>query len=168
MVIYSTFYLTKSTLRVFTGMNFSDFFIFIARMSLANVFNLYSLARNSDLDLPKWGCPRISNHLAFNLASVRKISLLMKSEGVLAGNYGILDLRVTLEDLRFRQLCISLGRMYEINDEDRNVTHTLMIDIDKYGTQISTPEDLVRFLDYVIERFGISCIEGNVMLPAGD
>ncbi|KAE8709636.1 cell division cycle protein 48-like protein [Hibiscus syriacus] len=145
-------------------MNFNDFFIFISRFSLANAVELYYLHGESNSESSIWHCSATVKHFALNLASIRKIALKMKSEGV-EGNLGIINLWETLSDPKFLKLCTGLGRIYSAVPEEEDWSCTekkvLMADFEKYGFQVCSPEDLVTFIDDAVSKLSSNCNEQN-------
>ncbi|KAK8521440.1 hypothetical protein V6N12_005344 [Hibiscus sabdariffa] len=159
--------LCQRNLAANTGMNFNDFFIFISRLSLANVVELYYLCDESSSESSIWHCSAIVKHFALNLASIRKIALKMKSEAV-QGNFGIINLWETLNDPKFIKLCAGLGRIYSVVHEEENwsctVKKALMADFEKYGSQVCSPEDLVTFIDHAVSELSSNCNEESTLL----
>ncbi|KAK8981412.1 hypothetical protein V6N11_027834 [Hibiscus sabdariffa] len=159
--------LCQRNLAANTGMNFKDFFIFISRLSLANVVELYYLRGESSSESSIWHCSAIVKHFALNLASIRKIALKMKSEAV-QGNFGIINLWETLSDPKFIKLCAGLGRIYSVVHEEENwsctVKKVLMADFEKYGSQVCSPEDLVTFIDHAVSELSSNCNEQSTLL----
>lgn len=145
------------------GMNFSDFFIFISRFSLANVVELYYLHGESNSESSIWRRSARKQHFVLNLAYIRKTALKMKSECGVQGNLGILDLRESLSDPKFLKLCTGLGRIYAVIHEQENQSCTmkkvLMADFENYGSHVCSPEDLVKFIDYTVSKLSGSCTE---------
>lgn len=136
------------------GMNFQDFFIFIVRFSFANLVLLYLLARDND-NLVGLLSQR-ARHIFFNLESARDTALKMNSTG-LAQIGGIsIDFNRNLGDSAFLELCMALGRTYQLLHEPCNIsdiTESLVDDlvefdfVDPSASHISTPEDLVSFIN---------------------
>ncbi|KAK9278901.1 hypothetical protein L1049_028482 [Liquidambar formosana] len=155
--------LCQRNLAANTGMNFYDFFIFIARFSFANLVQLdYLLGNNEN---PIRSTFPIARHLALNLISTQKIALKMRSvECLQAGNHGsLLDFRDTLDDPKFLELCMVLCRTYGLIHKhwectyDKNASMDDLRDLDfikKFDSLECTPEDLVRFIDYAVTRLG--------------
>ncbi|KAL7222807.1 hypothetical protein ACSBR1_024497 [Camellia fascicularis] len=152
--------LCQRNLAANTGMNFHDFFIFIARFSFANLVLLYLLVReyeNSIRSSSQRAC-----HIVFNLKSARNIALKMKSID-LSGNSGIsTNFKENIEDSTFRELCAVLGRTYRILPEScklNDITEALsddLMDIDlieSSASHVCTPEDLVILIDYAFTKF---------------
>ncbi|XVF09343.1 hypothetical protein REPUB_Repub07fG0084200 [Reevesia pubescens] len=148
--------LCQRNLAANTGMNFNDFFIFISRFALANVMELYYLHGESNSESSIWHRSATVRHFALNLASIRKVALKMISEGGVQGNLGILDLRESLSDPKFLKLCTGLGRIYAVIHEQENWSCTmkkvLIADFEKFGSQVCSPEDLVKLIDYAVSK----------------
>lgn len=146
-----------------TGMNFNDFYFFLAHFCLANVVELCCLQKNCKNSI--LSSSLVAQHLAMNLRSVRKIILEIRSVGGLAGNHGIfLDIRETLDDPSFLNLCTGLERVYGIIhklksdhfDTKKDLVDDLM-DLDSVLSNCSRvfkAEDLVRFIDKAIAKLG--------------
>ena len=153
-------------------MNFYDFFIFITRFCLANLVQLCHLLR--DCENPTWSSSALAQHLALNLQSVRKIAVKINSIGGVAGSHGFfLNIRETLEDPGFLNLCMGLERTYGMIhkqqscfDKKKDLLDDLTnFDIIRtYSSQICTAKDLVRFIDNAIVKIsGINSDE--IVLP---
>ncbi|XP_021650393.2 arginine-specific demethylase JMJ20 isoform X2 [Hevea brasiliensis] len=146
-----------------TGMNFVDFYIFLARFFLANIVQLYFQPRDNEISLRS--CSKVTRNLIFNLASIQKIALKMKSTGVVIGNHGFfLDLKDTLEDEpEFLKLCIDVGRVYGMINEqqiwNKDPKKALVVDILGYSSSIRTLEDFVKFIDYSLAKLSNICCE---------
>lgn len=155
----------------FVGMNFYDFFAFVSRFTLLNVVQLFQLLRDSEN--PIWSSSPIAQHLALNLVSIGKIALKMKCVGVPSGNFGFLvDVRETLDDPEFFKLCIGFSRTYEmvhkLQKQSCESKKSLMVDLEGYGYLISTPEDLIKLIDYATRKLSGNCSEENILLPKFD
>lgn len=152
--------LCQRNLAANTGMNFHDFFIFIARFSFANLVLLYLLVREYENSIQS--SSQRSCHIVFNLKSARNITLKMKSID-LSGNSGIsTNFKENIEDSTFRELCAVLGRTYRILPEScklNDITEALsddLMDIDlieSSASHVCTPEDLVILIDYAFTKF---------------
>ncbi|KAJ4712382.1 jmjC domain-containing protein 4 [Melia azedarach] len=159
--------LCQRNLAANTGMNFYDFFIFISRFTLLNVVILFHLL--GDYENPIWSSSTLAKHLALNLVSIRKIALKMKTGGIAAGNCGFfVDLRETLDDAEFLKLCTGLCRIYGmIHEEEKwssEIKKALTVDFGDYGSLISSPEELVKFIDYASGKLSGNCSEENFLL----
>ncbi|KAF5957529.1 hypothetical protein HYC85_004754 [Camellia sinensis] len=141
--------LCQRNLAANTGMNFQDFFIFIARFSFANLVLLYLLVReyeNSIRSSSQRAC-----HIVFNLKSARNIALKMKSID-LSGNSGIST--NFKENIRGFHIPI-LPESCKLNDISEALSDDLMdIDlIESSASHVCTPEDLVILIDYAFTKF---------------
>lgn len=154
--------LCQRNLAANTGMNFNDFLIFLARLSLANFIQLHYLARKNGNHT--WNLSPIAQHLTFNLASIQKIALNIKSVEDLTGSHGFhLDFRETLKDPEFFKLCTILGKTYGMVHMQQNwnsATKNAWIDdmrvLDVIGTcssQVCNPEDLIKFIELAVAEF---------------
>lgn len=157
--------LCQRNLAVNTGMNFYDFFIFIARFSFANLVQLYNLFR--DHENLTWGSLPITRHLALNLESAWKIAAKMRSVEGTAGKHG-LDFRETLDDPNFLKLCTILGKTYTaIHKQCTYDTKNALVDdlrdldfVKDSASQLCGPEDLLKFIDSAVTRLcSISSLE---------
>lgn len=144
-----------------SGMNFYDFFIFLARFSLANSMLLENLTR--DTTNAAGSSFPIVQQLAQNLCSIHKITSKMKSMECFSGDQGfVLDLGETHKDPKFFQLCESLFQTYEsIHKQQISSFHTTTITTHDSKTSnvtrnfrvpVSSPQDLVEFIDTVLTR----------------
>lgn len=159
--------LCQRNLAANTGMNFYDFFSFISRFSLVNVVILFHLRRDYENQI--WSSSPVARHLALNLVSIRKIALKMKSFNDVAGSFGfIVDLKETLDDPKFLKLCMGFCRTYGmIHEEEKwtcEIKKALMLDFEDYDSLISSPEDLVKFIDFAAGKFSGNCSEENILL----
>ncbi|KAE9467408.1 hypothetical protein C3L33_00672, partial [Rhododendron williamsianum] len=151
--------LCQRNLAANTGMNFQDFFVFIVRFSFANLVLLYRLVRDNE-NFVGLSSQR-ARHIYFNLESARDAALKMNSIG-LAQNGGIpIDFNRNLGDSAFLELCMALGRTYQLLHEPCNIseiTKALVDDlvefefVDPSASHISTPEDLVSLIDYAFTK----------------
>ncbi|XP_058227406.1 arginine-specific demethylase JMJ20 isoform X1 [Rhododendron vialii] len=151
--------LCQRNLAANTGMNFQDFFVFIVRFSFANLVLLYCLVRDNE-NFVELSSQR-ARHIYFNLESARDAALKMNSTG-LAQNGGIpIDFNRNLGDSAFIELCMALGRTYQLLHEPCNIseiTKALVDDlvefefVDPSVSHISTPEDLVSLIDYAFTK----------------
>ncbi|GMH21500.1 hypothetical protein Nepgr_023342 [Nepenthes gracilis] len=152
--------LCQRNLAANTGMNFYDFFTFTVIMTFANSVHLYHLMEDSK-SLSN-SHPRI-NHIILNLQSIRRICLQMEST-CLGENHGIsFDFKRTVCDPFFLELCAVLDKTYQkLHDpcspsccENGSVTLDGVEDsvfVKISGSLVSTPENLVGFLDCVLQK----------------
>ncbi|OMO49875.1 hypothetical protein CCACVL1_30778 [Corchorus capsularis] len=157
--------LCQCNLAANTGMNFKDFFIFISRFALANVVELCYLLGESKSK--SWCSSAMIEQFALNLASIMKIASKMISEGGVQGNLGILDLREALNDPKFLKLCRDLGRIYAVIHEEEkwsSIVKEALMDDFEYGSQVCSPEDLVRFIEYFVSKLSANCTDQNTLL----
>ena len=156
-----------------TGMNFYDFFIFITHFCLANLVQLCHLLR--DCKNPTWSSSTVARHLALNLRSLWNIAVKINSIGGVAGSPGFfLDIRETLDDPTFLNLCVGLERTFGMIHKKQSfcfdtkkdlVDDLTSLDIIRtYGSQICTAKDLVRFIDNAIAI--VSGINSEIVLPS--
>ncbi|KAG6589436.1 2-oxoglutarate and iron-dependent oxygenase JMJD4, partial [Cucurbita argyrosperma subsp. sororia] len=150
--------LCQRNLAANTGMNFYDFFIFLARFTLANLVVVDNLAR--DTENVAGSLSPMVQQLAHNLASIKNIVLKMKSLECFSGDQGfMLDLGETHKDPKLSKLCYSLVQacgsihkqqisslcMKTIATHD---SRSLTI-IQNFCDGVSSPQDLVKFIDTV-------------------
>lgn len=157
-------YLTSTVFSFTTGMNFYDFFTFITCFALANLALLCHLSG-------KYGSPpesslTITQHLVFNIGSVRKVALEMKTMHALEGNHDcFLDIIKTSEDPRFSKLCAHLRNTYVkiheqpcLSSEFENSVFNYLMGLDVLkacsSSRIHTPEDLIRLIDNAVSELG--------------
>lgn len=154
--------LCQRNLAANTGMNFYDFLIFITRFCLANLVQLSYFLRDSK---PIQSLSPLAQHLALNLGSIQNIASKIKSVGSLSGNQGFfLDMKETLDDPMFLNLCIELERVYEMLHKQQNChfdTKKILVDdlrdLDNIRTnrsQVFTAEDLVHLIENAITNLG--------------
>ncbi|KAK0586374.1 hypothetical protein LWI29_005831 [Acer saccharum] len=163
--------LCQRNLAANTGMNFYDFFTFISRFALVNVVQLFHLHRDNENSM--WNSSSAAQHLVLNLVSIRKIAIKMKTVGVSAADCGsFMDLKETLDDPKFLKFCAGLCQTYGMIHKQTkwscDMKKALMVDFGGYGSSISTPEDLVKFIDYAAQKLGGTCSEKNILLSKFD
>ncbi|EPS61123.1 hypothetical protein M569_13677, partial [Genlisea aurea] len=101
--------LCQRNLAANAGMNFRDFFVLVSRFTLANFTLLYHLRSDGFEDTDS----RIVRLLLFNLESLRSIgSKIISSTGPENCRNFFIDLRETLQDRLFMELCLALVRTY--------------------------------------------------------
>ncbi|KAK4257042.1 hypothetical protein QN277_006686 [Acacia crassicarpa] len=144
-----------------TGMNFYDFFTLITCFTLANIALLCYLSG-------KYGSPpesslTITQHVIFNLGSVRKVAMEMKSMHALEGNHHcFLDIFKTSEDTRFFELCTHLRKTYVTIHEQPYLSSEFEKSAVDYlmglkacsSSRIHTPEDLTKLIDNAVSELG--------------
>ncbi|KAM1295419.1 hypothetical protein ACFX2H_015228 [Malus domestica] len=154
--------LCQRNLAANTGMNFSDFLIFLARFSLANLIQLHYFARKNG-NHTRHSSP-IAQNFTFNLASIQKIASNIKSMEDQTGSHGFhLDFREALNDPEFFKLCTVLGRQYGMvhMEPDWNCdTKKAWLDDMRYmeilgtcSSEVSTASDLVKFVEHAVAEF---------------
>ncbi|KAJ9677820.1 hypothetical protein PVL29_022666 [Vitis rotundifolia] len=169
--------LCQRNLAANTGMNFCDFFIFIACFSFANLVQLYHLHRVNEN--PSWCLFPKAQHLALNLLSAQKVVLKMKTVDTLAGDHALLlDLRKIMDDSKFLELCSGLDRTYtgvhKEQQQNYDKKETLLDDLGdldfivKSCSQIYAPEDLVSFIDSAVKKLSGAFNRENPLLPELD
>lgn len=137
-----------------TGMNFKDFFIFLARICLSNLAWVSYLLRENKTMF--YLTSPISGHLIGNLGSIRRVANIMKSFVV-----SNLNIRETLDDPRFGNLHMvseqTYGKMFNQQILDHHSNRPPMCDFrdprivgTHSSSQITTPEDLREFIDHVV------------------
>ncbi|TXG50233.1 hypothetical protein EZV62_022757 [Acer yangbiense] len=161
--------LCQRNLAANTGMNFYDFFTFISRFALVNVVQLFHLHNENSM----WNSTSTAQHLVLNLVSIRKIAINMKTVGVSAADCGFfMDLKETLDDPKFLKFCTGMCQTYGMIHKQTkcscDMKKALMVDFGGFGSSISTPEDLVKFIDYAAQKLGGTCSEENIMLSKFD
>ncbi|KAJ6970552.1 arginine-specific demethylase JMJ20 isoform X2 [Populus alba] len=159
--------LCQRNLAANTGMNFSDFFIFLSRFFSANILQLYCQLREDGISV--WSSSKMAKHLVFNLASIRRIALKLMGMGVVAGNHGFfLDLMEMLDDPNFLKLFIDVGRAYGKIHEQQNCScdtkKAWMVEFLDYSSHIRNPEDFVKFIDYSVAKLGATFCEEKHLL----
>uniref|UniRef100_A0A0A0LNV5 JmjC domain-containing protein n=2 Tax=Cucumis sativus TaxID=3659 RepID=A0A0A0LNV5_CUCSA len=153
--------LCQRNLAANTGMNFYDFFIFLARFSLANSVVLDTLARDAENIAGIGSISPIIQQLVQNLSSIQKIALKMKFLECFSGDQGfMLDLVETHKNPKFSKLCYSLIRTCE-SIHNRQVlsfcsktvatqdSRTSIV-IQNFCDAVSSPQDLVKYIDTVL------------------
>ncbi|KAK9108148.1 hypothetical protein Syun_024159 [Stephania yunnanensis] len=163
--------LCQRNLAANTGMNFSDFFIFITRFSFANLIILHNNLK--DYPGPLFGsCFHIRN-LILNLTSIKRVALKMQSMNDWRENLRIsLDFEEIAKEPEFAQLCFALHRIYEIpsesckqffkvNNPGRAYLSPLNI-VEATCPNISVPEDLVRVIDCALEKLSVVTNMGDL------
>uniref|UniRef100_A0A6N2KD42 JmjC domain-containing protein n=1 Tax=Salix viminalis TaxID=40686 RepID=A0A6N2KD42_SALVM len=154
--------LCQRNLAANTGMNFSDFFIFLSRFFLANILQLCCQLREDGMS--GWSSSKMAKHLVFNLASIRRIALKLTSMDFVAGNHGFfLDLMETLDDPNFLELCLDVGRIYGKIHEQQNCSFDTkkawMVEFLDYSSHIRNLEDFVKFIDYSVAKLSATFSE---------
>ncbi|OVA19880.1 JmjC domain [Macleaya cordata] len=166
--------LCQRNLAVNTGMNFSDFFTFITRFSIANLIQLHSLVKDYGKHI--YDSSSATHHLISNLTSIKKVALNMKSMESFSGNSGLLlDVTEVLEEPDFMKLCLALDRIYGIlrdeqwkHSSDRKETMKLdfgdLYFIEDSCCKVSCPNDLIRLITYVVTNLGTKFSNANFSL----
>ncbi|PON96689.1 JmjC domain containing protein [Trema orientale] len=164
--------LCQRNLAANTGMNFFDFLSFLARICFANLVQVFHLLINGESLI--WNSSPIGHQLTTNLASIRKIALKMKSIGLTRYHGFHLDFREILDDPEFMKLCMvsekTYAMIYHQHTSDYGSKKSLMGDvrdsniIRSHSSQVSTPDDLIRFIDHVITNLCGVCGNENVLL----
>ncbi|XP_074350034.1 arginine-specific demethylase JMJ20 isoform X2 [Apium graveolens] len=155
--------LCQRNLAANTGMNFSDFLMFLVRISFANIVQLYHLSSSSEST--NWKSSRRAQNIMLNLGSVRNIALKMKSAGVEVNHDSGINFRRLLGDSTFLELCQSLGSSYGRIHEQCNVSFSwkhgddvkLLEFFESSTSQVCTPEDLASIIDDVCTKFSLAC-----------
>ncbi|WOG95341.1 hypothetical protein DCAR_0414656 [Daucus carota subsp. sativus] len=154
--------LCQRNLAANTGMNFCDFFIFLVRISFANLVQLLNLSSSSEST--NWKSSYRAQNIMFNLESVRDIALKMKFAGVEANyDFGI-GFRTLLDDFIFLELCKSLGSTYEMIHEQGKVSYNLeqggdvkfLKFFESASSQTCSPEDLASLIDDVCAKISVA------------
>ncbi|CAL1367395.1 unnamed protein product [Linum trigynum] len=152
--------LCQRNLAANTGMNFVDFSIFLLRLFLANltqVFHRYTDSKTSSVS----SSSQLTQHFTFNLSAIRRIVVKVEeSMDGLAGYPGFsINLKDTLEDPEFLKLCIDVGKTYGmIHDQPSRSSyeHEAFIDeILDYGSHIVSTKVFVKFIDFFCHKFGL-------------
>ncbi|KAH0704815.1 jmjC domain-containing protein 4 isoform X1 [Solanum tuberosum] len=149
--------LCQRNLAANTGMNFYDFFIFIVRFAFANVVLLHTFAqvKNETSRKPS----KALQHICFNLESIRSTAVKMKPINTGDRQGVLLDLRKNLEDHSFIELCVAVGKTYELIQDTDEMTPTLLQCTDLMCTsfvrsQVQSSEHLVAFIDDALTKLG--------------
>lgn len=151
--------LCQRNLAANTGMNFYDFFSFMVRFSFANIVQLCHLARSSVFG--KCCSSHRSQHLIFNLESVKDIAIKMKGTSV-SDNYNMsLDFKSIMEEPTFLELCSQLERTYNsVHDQHAPIGDTKkylvddLVDTDLgkiFSIVVCNPENLVNLIDDTLQ-----------------
>lgn len=155
------------------GMNFYDFFMFLAHISFANLVQLCNLFKETGNRI--WSSSPMAQHLTLNLVTIQKIALKMKSKEELTRNYRFhLDLRQTLDGPEFSKLCSVLGTTYgmihkqqKLECETNKVSMDAIRDLNIIGTfssqHCTNPEDLVKFIEHAFTNLRGICNEDNFL-----
>ncbi|XP_065875119.1 arginine-specific demethylase JMJ20 isoform X2 [Euphorbia lathyris] len=162
--------LCQRNLAANTGMNFIDFVIFLVRFFLANAVQVCCHHR---YEIPLWSASKLTERIAFNLASIQKIAVKMKSTESVIGNHRFfLDVNETMVDPEFVKLCIDVsrtyGRIHESENRNRDMENALVVDMLDYGSSICSIEDFVEFINDVVAKLGNICSEEKVLLTTLD
>lgn len=143
-------------------MNFCDFFMFLVRITFANIVQLYHLSSSSEST--NWKLSHIAQNIMFNLESGRNIALQMKSAGVEA-NYDLgINCKKLLGDSTFLELCQSLGSACGMIHEQCKVSYNLKVGDDmklleffeSASSQVCSPEVLASVIDDVCTKYSIT------------
>ncbi|XP_050225834.1 arginine-specific demethylase JMJ20 isoform X2 [Mercurialis annua] len=143
-----------------TGMNFTDFLIFLARFFLANVVQLYGQHGNNEIANCK--SSKMTQQLAVNLASIQEIVHRMRSIEGVQGNDRFLDMKKILNDPKFVKQCSDMGRIYSMIHEqqqqesrNRDAEEVLAADfMECCSSSVCTLDDFVKFVDFILAKFG--------------
>ncbi|MCL7041082.1 hypothetical protein MKW94_002666 [Papaver nudicaule] len=158
--------LCQRNLAINTGMNFSDFFIFIIRFSLANLIQLSSLVKDHKIkihDAP------MAQHLMSNLASVKKV--VSDMEDFLERLISCLDVKELLEKPDFKKLSIAMGTAYrrlrgELWEHSFDALEVdygdFLHSIDDSHCKVYSPNDLVKLINHVAADLSTSFGEVNL------
>ncbi|KAA0057839.1 jmjC domain-containing protein 4 isoform X1 [Cucumis melo var. makuwa] len=122
--------LCQRNLAANTGMNFYDFFIFLARFSLANSVVLDILVRDAENIAGTGSTFPIIQQLVQNLSSIQQIALKMKSLECFSGDQGFV-LSLCSKTVATQDSC------------------TLIV-IQNFCDAVSSPQDLVKYIDAVL------------------
>ncbi|KAI3997703.1 hypothetical protein MKX01_040676, partial [Papaver californicum] len=150
--------LCQRNLAINTGMNFSDFFIFIIRLSLANLIQLCSLVKDHKIKVHD---PFMAQHLTSNLASIKNV--VSDMENFLRNLNICLDAKEILKKPDFIKLCIAMGVTYRrLRDEQwRHNFDAMEVDygdflhsIDDSCCKVYSPNDLVKLINHVATDLG--------------
>ncbi|XP_024635274.1 2-oxoglutarate and iron-dependent oxygenase JMJD4 isoform X2 [Medicago truncatula] len=165
--------LCQRNLAANTGMNFFDFFTFIAYFALANLVLLcYIYGR---VGSTTGSLSRVAHHLSLNIGSIRKVASDMKHVHALEGTRDcIVDMIKTFEDPRFSKFCMQVGKTYLMIHEQSNLSSDFesasLVDLVDLcvlkactSSQIYTPEDLIKFIDNTIAELGDINMESSVL-----
>ncbi|KAI5407128.1 hypothetical protein KIW84_053399 [Lathyrus oleraceus] len=164
--------LCQRNLAANTGMNFYDFFTFISYFTLANLVLLCYINRRNGSTTGN--SSRVAQHVSMNIGSIRKIASEMKHSGGLEGNHDcIVDMIKTFEDPRFSKFCMQVGKTYLfIHGQSylfSDFVGAATVDLVDLGilkahtsSQVYTPEDLIKFIDYAIAKLGDFYSESSV------
>ncbi|KAI3892941.1 hypothetical protein MKX03_037505 [Papaver bracteatum] len=150
--------LCQRNLAINTGMNFSDFFIFIIRFSLANLFQLCSLVNDRKIKVHD---PFMAQHTLSNLASIKQVVSDMES---FLQNLGFcLDVKEVLKKPDFMKLCIAMGVTYrrlrdgqwKHNFDNMEVDcGDFLHSIDDSCGKVYSPNDLIKLTNHVATDLG--------------
>uniref|UniRef100_A0A7N0ZYL9 JmjC domain-containing protein n=1 Tax=Kalanchoe fedtschenkoi TaxID=63787 RepID=A0A7N0ZYL9_KALFE len=164
--------LCQRNLAANTGMNFHDFFNFLARFSFATLVCLSHLFDNENTS-----CKSFNQSLTLNLVSIREMAKKMKSVECLAHNQNVIfDFRENFTTPKFIQLCDSLSRTYGMIHKQQRTNISLKNiwwdTVGKLGScdcsyMVCTPEDLIRIIDHAVSKLGINSYEMNGMSDNG-
>lgn len=146
-------------------MNFYDFFIFMVRITCANLVQLHHLAKsNEPTDLIS---SQRAQNIIFNLKSIQTVALKMKTVGVEAYRGFMIDCRKMLEEATTLELCNLFERTYGMIHQQQKVSYnmkpgddlTLFDFFKSAGGCVCTPEDLVNFINTTFGTLSLTAIE---------
>lgn len=154
-------------------MNFYDFFIFITRFALANITQIFLLqnvkdaASNSSIKADHFVCNLKSIHaVASRMTSVDAFAPRNLSSCSVENRSAFSDVKKILKEESFHQLCAALLKTYEYihgqgnNTEMRNSNRRgffrVADDITAFISEICGPEDLVRLIEYALQKSTVS------------
>ncbi|KAJ8771808.1 hypothetical protein K2173_026985 [Erythroxylum novogranatense] len=150
--------LCQRNLAANTGMNFIDFFVFLSRLFLANIGQLYY--PNDENGSSSRISSSFSQHLALNLTSIQMISSKMKSMNLAGNDDFFVDWQEILDDPEFSMLCVDVGRTYQMIHKQQietcDINKALIVDLIYYSPRIRTLKDFVIFIDTALTKLGIS------------
>lgn len=139
---------------LFAGMNFCDFFAFMARFAFANLYQLYHLRE---------GLSRRAQHMIFNLKAIQRIALKMNSISQCGYEDILSSFKEILEDSSFLELCVTLEETYTKTYDEHGIMsystepssmHKNFFDFS--DSRNCSPEDLALIIDHALANVAIA------------
>lgn len=139
---------------LFAGMNFCDFFAFMARFAFANLYQLYHLRE---------GLSQRAQHMIFNLKAIQRIALKMNSISQCGYEDILSSFKEILEDSSFLELCVTLEETYTKTYDEHGIMsystepssmHKNFFDFS--DSRNCSPEDLALIIDHALANVAIA------------
>ncbi|CAI9112640.1 OLC1v1013111C1 [Oldenlandia corymbosa var. corymbosa] len=159
--------LCQRNLAANSGMNFHDILAFMVRITLANLFLLHHLVQLEENPLC-WSSGVLGDTV-FNLQSIQRVALKMKSVGASTNIRILIDLNNLMEDYSFLQLFATLKETYgaihgvfDVICEEKVLCSHIKELLNEFSCSFVGSEDLDLLVDFVFRTVGF--VSGENML----